>query len=495
MKAGLYARVSTKEQAVEGFSIEAQLRATRQHCALHGYEVVDEYVDEGLSASKESAASRPQFRRLLQDLEAKRIDTVVVHKLDRLSRRLSLTLQTAERLQALGAELVSLSEELDRSTPNGRLMVNFFASIAEWYSDNLASEVSKGRRERFDQGLPNGDVPFGYRTPTPRMPPEIVEEEATLIRAVFERYASGQYAFSQLATWLNGQGVKTRSKRGDGRFTADSVRDMVCNSIYRGMIKYRGEERPGRHQAIVTDSLWNRCQEVRAERRTAPSAVKASKSRRYLLQGIGRCASCGGRLWCQETRRESRYQDNARRRKHDCEATRGSVACRVVDEQIGALISNMAIDDRWLDYGETILVADDAEAGDAGRERTRLKERLSRLKELYLDGEIGSNRWKTEGAAIRAQLEALDAASREETEYAELKLGEFADCWHSATHAEKADFCQLVFEAVWVDLETGRVAAVKPRPAFREALRNALQWRGDPERIRTADLHLDRVAC
>jgi site-specific DNA recombinase len=494
MKAGLYARVSTKDQAQEGFSIDAQLRALRQYCDQHQYAVVDAYVDEGLSAAKEPASSRPEFSRLLRDIEDRKVNVIVVHKLDRLSRNLNVTFQTFKKLEECGAKLVSLSENLDASSPNGRLMVNFMASIAEWYSDNLASEVSKGRRERFEQGLPNGDIPFGYMAAGPRMPPELVLSEAELVKAAYERYSSGQYSFSQVADWLNLSGTRPRSKNGRTRFTADSVRDMVCNSFYRAMVKYRGEERSGQHVATVSDSIWYRCQDVRAQRRTATAAVKRVKSRRYLLQGIARCSRCDSRLWCQQTRFEPRYQDNARQRKHLCTGKRASVSCAEVDAQVGNLVKGMRIDDRWRAYGNEILVAA-VDVGKVARERERLKERLSRLKELYLDVVIGRSQWQTEGAEIRAQLQALDLATRHEAELAAIRLGEFGECWDAATHAERADFCSLIFEAVWVDLDTGTVVSVKPRPPFREAFSRAMQWPGDPERIRTADLHLDRVAC
>lgn len=101
MKAAAYARVSTADQ-VDGFSLSAQLRAIRAHCASQGWTLAAEYTDEGVSASRESAALRPSFRQLMEDVDAGKVDVVIVHKLDRFSRNLTVTLQSLEAVVAGG---------------------------------------------------------------------------------------------------------------------------------------------------------------------------------------------------------------------------------------------------------------------------------------------------------------------------------------------------------------------------------------------------------
>ena len=112
MKAAAYARVSTADQ-VDGFSLSAQLRAIRAHCASQGWTLAAEYTDEGVSASRESAALRPSFRQLMEDVDAGRIDVVIVHKLDRFSRNLTVTLQSLGRIDRAGAAFVSVVEHID----------------------------------------------------------------------------------------------------------------------------------------------------------------------------------------------------------------------------------------------------------------------------------------------------------------------------------------------------------------------------------------------
>src|SRR5215208_4144009 len=153
--AALYVRVSSREQ-VEGYSLEAQLRAAREFCRARGYTVVAEYADEGVSAHTDNLAKRPQFARMLADAEAGRFSVIVVHKMDRFARKLRVALECLERLGRARVGVVSVSEpNLDYSTPQGFLFLSMLGALAEWYSRNLATETRKRR------GLYAGRLPFG----------------------------------------------------------------------------------------------------------------------------------------------------------------------------------------------------------------------------------------------------------------------------------------------------------------------------------------------
>ena len=163
LRAGVYHRVSSEEQ-VAGYSLDAQARATRLYCAAHRWMIAAEYADEGRSARTDDLARRPAFARILADAEAGLLDVVVVHKLDRFSRNLRVTLEALERLERRGVGFVSISEQMDFTTPIGKVVLATLAAFAQFYSDNLASEIKKGKAERKLQGLYNGVLPFGVKT-------------------------------------------------------------------------------------------------------------------------------------------------------------------------------------------------------------------------------------------------------------------------------------------------------------------------------------------
>src|SRR5690242_491389 len=167
---GCYARRSSIMQR-DNFSIEAQNRAMSEACQRYGYSFVL-YEDDERSARGEQIAKRPALRRLLEDVEAGRVQMVMVHTFDRWSRNVLVTLQTFRTLAEKRCAFVSLNENIDYSTPEGKLQMTILAAFAAYFSDSIAKHISKGKAERAAQGLYNGDIPFGYRSTGPKLPPE-----------------------------------------------------------------------------------------------------------------------------------------------------------------------------------------------------------------------------------------------------------------------------------------------------------------------------------
>src|SRR5215211_1843367 len=164
-RAALYYRVSSEEQ-VEGYSLDAQSRAAALYAEANGWTLVGDYPEEGKSAWTDDLAKRPMFSKMLADAEAGAFDVVIVHKLDRFARNLRVTLETLQRLERAGVGFVSISEQMDFSTPIGKVLLHMLASFAQYYSENLSAETKKGKAERKAQGLWNGLLPFGIKANT-----------------------------------------------------------------------------------------------------------------------------------------------------------------------------------------------------------------------------------------------------------------------------------------------------------------------------------------
>jgi DNA invertase Pin-like site-specific DNA recombinase len=160
-RAALYARVST----LNGQDPEMQLRELREYCARRGWTIAGEYVDRGISGSKER---RPQLDRLLVACRKRQVDAVVVYRYDRFARSLRQLVNALEEFRSQGIDFVSLHEGVDTSTPNGRLVFGIFATIAEFERElirdrvrsGLASARAKGKR----LGRPRADVNSGQIT-------------------------------------------------------------------------------------------------------------------------------------------------------------------------------------------------------------------------------------------------------------------------------------------------------------------------------------------
>ncbi len=231
LRAAIYHRVSSEEQ-IEGYSLDAQARATRAYCDAQCWVVAREYRDEGKSARTDDLSKRPQFNEMLTDADLGLLDVIVVHKLDRFSRNLRVTLETFDRLQRRGVSFVSISEQMDFTTSIGKVMLATLAAFAQYYSDNLATEVAKGKRERKAQGLYNGVLPFGLKKNSDRIPVPDPETYPGLLLAF--RLAAAGKSDREVAEALNTDGYRTTGNWGRNPFKKDTVRRMLMNRFYLG---------------------------------------------------------------------------------------------------------------------------------------------------------------------------------------------------------------------------------------------------------------------
>jgi DNA invertase Pin-like site-specific DNA recombinase len=146
LKTAIYARVSTSNT---GQSPEMQIRELREYCKRRGWKITREYIDEGISGAKES---RPQLSKLLADAHLRRFDAVVCWRFDRFARSVSHLLRALETFKALGIEFVSLSEQVDTSTPAGKLVFTVLGAVAELERSLIAERVRSGLRNARAKG-------------------------------------------------------------------------------------------------------------------------------------------------------------------------------------------------------------------------------------------------------------------------------------------------------------------------------------------------------
>ncbi|HEY77159.1 MAG TPA: recombinase family protein, partial [Thermoflexia bacterium] len=359
-----YARVSTDMQAEGGKSIAAQQAEMREFAAARGWEIVAEFVDPGYSGT---TLDRPGLNALRAAAKEHAFDVLLVHELSRLSRRIFDTFRIFEELGREGIGFASVKEpNFDFSTPTGRLFLTILAALNQYYVDMLKMHTAKAKRERAREGLYNASItPYGYRhAGDANTPPVIVEEEAKVVREMFQRYATGRYSFFEIAEWLNDAGYRTRSGR---RFSKDTVADMLRNPFYKGYVVYRrgsrdqsaGEIYPGKHEPIVSPELWEMCRRVREQRRTAPRTYQP-KYQVYLLNGIATCDLCGRKLRAQGAKSGRYYREVSRQRGFtDCPVAGRGVRTEVIDRQVGTIFRSLRLPPDWQERLEELVETED----------------------------------------------------------------------------------------------------------------------------------------
>ncbi len=333
-RVAIYARVSTEEQAKEGFSIEAQFRTLRQYAQIYNWELVDEHVDEGISGK--SVKGRPEMKRLIKDVENERFDAALVWKISRLSRNMLETLITLDKFEKYNVKFISYSENFDTSTPIGRLVLQIMASIAEMERNTLAENVKLGMKQSALEGRWNSGVVFGYDTVKKRL--VINEKEAEVVQLIYHMYANGK-GLRAISNHLNKAGYKTKRNR---YFSINGVAQILDNVIYIGKIswlkfenwdsKRRKGKNPnpilveGKHEPIISDELWS---VVRA-RRKSKSFKQHQSNEPFLLSGLLRCPDCGQGMVPSITTYTRKDGTKRKHRYYVCSDfhNKGSAACK-----------------------------------------------------------------------------------------------------------------------------------------------------------------------
>jgi len=334
-RVALYCRVSTEEQANEGYSISAQLQVLRQYTQLYGWEIAEEYIDEGRSGK--NVKGRPAMRKLVEDVEKDKFQAVIVWKISRLSRNMLDTLKLLDKFEKYRVKFISYSENFDTSTPIGRLVLQLMASIAEMERNTLAENVKLGMKQRALEGYWNGGIVFGYDH-SDKKKLVINHKEAEVVKMIFNMYANGK-GLRAISNHLNKAGYKTKRDR---YFSINGVAQILDNPVYNGKIRWlqfenwdtqrRKGKNPnpirveGKHEAIISDELWSIVQ----ARRKSRSFKQRQSNEPFLLSGLLRCPDCGKGMVPSITTRRNKDGEKRKYRYYVCGDfhNKGSVACR-----------------------------------------------------------------------------------------------------------------------------------------------------------------------
>jgi site-specific DNA recombinase len=307
--AAIYARVSSEEQ-VQGYSIQAQLRACREWAENHGYTVAKEYIEEGQSAFR-NLEKREVLKELLADTISKQraFDLIIVHKLDRLFRD---TLESSTARAILKREqvrLISVTEPMVGSdTPEDFFMEHLLVGMAEFYSRNLSREIMKGLKQRALQGHLVFGPPFGYRQEVMEKQeghkrtriisrPVVDEKAAPVVQRIFDLYDKGM-GYKSIAMTLNSDGLRTNKGH---LFRVMFISRTLRNRAYIGILDYNKVQKrgprepiaiPGFYPPIIDEKLFNRIQEKLKSESDSYQNSFAHRTE-YLLSRLVVCDFCG----------------------------------------------------------------------------------------------------------------------------------------------------------------------------------------------------------
>jgi len=248
LNAGAYIRVSTDEQAENGYSLQLQRERITAQITAKGWTLHKVYEDAGQSGGK---LERPALQEMLTDIDAGNIQAVVIYKLDRLSRKQRDTMYLIEDVfLKQNIQLVSISESLDTSSPTGRAMIGMLSVFAQLERDTITERLSSGRKQKAKTGkYCGGNSAIGYSREKGAKALLIDNHKIEAVKKVFELKSDPKITLQEIATQLNQAGYTTKE---GAQFTPTQVfRILRREDLYKGVYTYSGVTAQGQHKSII----------------------------------------------------------------------------------------------------------------------------------------------------------------------------------------------------------------------------------------------------
>ena len=469
MDAAIVTRVSTAAQAGEEHrSLEMQLELTRAFAARAGYAVGQVFEIPGESAYVDDLALRPQFRAAIEAAERGEFGVLLVYDLSRFARNQYVLHDCLRRLRRAGCRLVAAVDGVDYT--NNKMLAGMRGVIDEMFSEFLSGRVKDSMTRRHAEGLPTGDLPFGYRwslrsdgSKATNEPPVIVPEEAEAIRWAFEARYEGRMDLAAIALGLNRRGVRPRSKQCFGEFTRTGIQRILSNPFYAGRVSHKGEVRPGKHAAIIEDDYFAEHVEGR------PRFAKGPRGH-HLLSGLVACHYCGRGIEVSRSGSGNRYYRERRRGlSRECVGTWSGWATAEPDRLVTAMVEGVAFDGDFLGWIDAEARKRDQVSHEA--EREALKRERSRLRTAWRKGhwEDDAAEYDALMADVERRLGALTVGS-EVVSMTRARLRTWPEMFGALSEEWRNRVLREMVRAVRLDL-FARDVWVEPSGAWAEVFR------------------------
>lgn len=297
MTVAIYIRVSTEEQVAEGYSISAQREKLKAYCKVQDWHDFKFYIDEGISAKD---TNRSQLKQMIQHIEEGHINTVLVYRLDRLTRSVVDLYKLLDVFEKYDCTFKSATEVYDTGSAIGRLFITLVAAMAQWERENLGERVRMGQIEKARQGQFSAAAPFGFRKENSKL--VIHQEEKEILIDIINRVKRGATA-RQIAKYMNNTGHNPI--RGY-QWHIGTILSLLRNPTLYGATRWRDKILEDTHEGIISKEEFQHIRSILESRRHVKLRETTSV---FIFQTKVVCPVCGGR-YTSERGQYTRKTDN-----------------------------------------------------------------------------------------------------------------------------------------------------------------------------------------
>lgn len=414
MKTVLFARVSSREQEESGYSLPSQEKLLMEYAERKGFNIAKKF---SISESASGRYQRKTFEEMLAYSKKNNIKIIVCEKVDRLTRNLKDAVSVNEWINSNPEHQVHFVKEnciLNKeSKSNEKFIWNIKVSVAQYYIDNLSEEVRKGQKEKIAQGWLPTKPPLGYKTTGEQGHKihVIDKERATLIRRMFEYYASGNYSIKALRLKMHEEGLRNLN---GGKIANSRLHELLSYPFYCGKIKWKGQIYEGKQDPIISKELFDMVQEKLVRKTTNPQYRKHLP----VFKAKIKCVECGGIITWEI--QKGHWYGHCNHYKNCSQKT--YVRQEKIEDQLFPYFDKVAPKNekvlKWLEKALKESHADEKEYTNTQRESfNKIIQRLdSRLETIYddkLDGKIAPEFYERKFKQYTQEKEnALDALNK-----------------------------------------------------------------------------------
>jgi site-specific DNA recombinase len=494
-RVGIWIRVSSEEQA-EGDSPEHHRMRATHYCEAKSWRVVEVYDLAGVSGR--SVADHPECKRMKADIKRGHIQALVFTKLARLTRNVRELMEFSDFFQQSGADLVSLSENVDTSSPAGRLFFNLVGCMAQWEREEITDRIKSSIAIRTKLGKPiSGKVPFGYQWKDKKL--VVHKENAAVRRLIYELFAEHQ-RIKTVARILNERGY--RSPTG-GMWSDTSIRWQLKESSAKGVYKRNYTRNAATNngqrfksegefvfvpvEPIVTPELWQRCNALLEARYMSRS--KPSKKPAHLFSGLVVCGGCGGKMYV------STKSPNYSCRKCSTRISGLDLEQVFLDQLRGYLVHPANIERYLTKQAQALAETEELLASRRKAAATAAAE-TKKILQLYLENKITTEDFgqmnqpfaeqveqtKREIPELEAQVDALKIENCSSEQIASEATDLFKR-WTKMTLAERRQIAELIVKVVTVGNDHSLNLELYHLPSYKELSK----WQSTSTRVHTRD--------
>lgn len=455
MRVAIYVRVSTDEQANEGYSISAQKeRCSKFVDSQEDWNITKVYADPGHSAKN---LKRPAMQQLMNDIELNLFDVVVVYRLDRMVRSVLDLHQLLKIFEKNNVKFKSVTEVFDTTTAMGKFFITMVGAMAEWERNNLSERVSMGMEQLTREGnWKGGVVGYGHDRIDGKM--VMIEDEAQVIRNMFDWYINGGLSDRKIAHKLNDMGITTRQ---GSLWTEGKVRRIMISKRNIGILQYGVRVNKDKsfdvhdvYDPIIDDETFEMGLKIREARRKSKGRQATSN---YYFSGHLKCAKCGGAFKGVKNRHQKRYRC-INSLNNQCDF--GGIAETIIDYHFIRSINNLIKAPNNFNYDN----ANKSDINKAKRIRKEMKKISDRRKKWQyawanemLDDTEFQNRMNEEHAKEKEyeqQLNELDIEQKGTINSDVIDiLKDVSKNWDKLSDTEKKQLIQITVDYMVIDLD------------------------------------------